>query len=226
MTHCDVPGNAGQPKDPANLTLALVGQPNVGKSTVFNMLTGLSQHVGNWPGKTVEQKTGTFRRGDGTALNLVDLPGTYSLTANSEEERIARDFLIRERPDAVIAVVNAAALERNLYLVAELLALPLPLVLGLNMTDVAEQHGIRVEPHVLAAALGGPVIPIVATKNRGVAELADAAVQVATDPARFAPVRPAIRPEHEPVLAAIRTLLEVPGTSESCLLYTSDAADE
>ncbi len=207
MTHCDVPGNAGQPRDPANLTIALVGQPNVGKSTVFNMLTGLSQHVGNWPGKTVEQKTGTFRRGDGTTLNLVDLPGTYSLTANSEEERIARDYLIRERPDAVIAVVNAAALERNLYLVAELLALPLPLVLGLNMTDVAEQHGIRVEPHVLAAALGVPVIPIVATRNRGVAELADAAVEAATDPAHNSPVRPTIRPEHGSVLAAIRELL-------------------
>ncbi|MCX6030302.1 MAG: ferrous iron transport protein B [Chloroflexi bacterium] len=214
MTHCDTPSDAAQAKDPSNLTIALVGQPNVGKSTVFNMLTGLSQHVGNWPGKTVEQKTGTFRRGDGTTLNLVDLPGAYSLTANSEEERIARDYLIHERPDAVIAVVNAAALERNLYLVAELLLLPLPLVLGLNMTDVAEQHGIRVEPHVLAAALGVPVIPIVATRNHGVAELADAAVAVALDPARYSPVRPTIRPDHEPVLAAIRALLEVPGTSE------------
>ena len=207
MTHCEVPGNTGQPKDPSNLTIALAGQPNVGKSTVFNMLTGLSQHVGNWPGKTVEQKTGTFRRDDGATLNLVDLPGAYSLTANSEEERIARDYLIHERPDAVIAVVNAAALERNLYLVAELLSLPLPLVLGLNMTDVAEQHGIRVEPHVLAAALGVPVIPIVATMNQGVAELADAAAAAATDPARWSPVRPAIRPEHEPVLAELREIL-------------------
>jgi len=111
-----------QPRAAGQLTVALVGQPNVGKSTVFNMLTGLSQHVGNWPGKTVEQKTGTLDH-DGVTLDLVDLPGTYSLTANSEEERIARDYLIREKPDLVIAIVNAAALERSLYLTAELLAL-------------------------------------------------------------------------------------------------------
>ena len=151
-------GSAPAAAPAGQLTVALIGQPNVGKSTVFNMLTGLSQHVGNWPGKTVEQKTGTFRH-DGISLNLVDLPGTYSLTANSEEERVARDYLIRERPDVVIAVVNAAALERNLYLVAELLAMQQPLVLGLNMLDVAEQHGIHVEPHVLEAALGVPVVP-------------------------------------------------------------------
>lgn len=156
---------AAQPVAPGQLTVALVGQPNVGKSTVFNMLTGLNQHVGNWPGKTIEQKTGVFRA-NGAALALVDLPGTYSLTANSEEERIARDYLIRERPDVVMAVVNAAILERSLYLVAELLALGAPLVVGLNMLDVAEQHGVHVEPHVLAAALGVPVIPLVASKNQ------------------------------------------------------------
>jgi ferrous iron transport protein B len=189
------------------LTVALIGQPNVGKSTVFNMLTGLSQHVGNWPGKTVEQKTGTFRRQDGLSLNLVDLPGTYSMTANSEEERVARDYLIRERPDVVIAVVNAAALERNLYLVAELLAMQLSVVLGLNMLDVAEQHGIHVEPHVLEAALGIPVVPIVATKNQGVKELADAAVKMAQSPDAYTPNRPAIRPEHEPVLREVRGLI-------------------
>src|SRR5512143_1110165 len=152
--------------DRTNLTVALVGQPNVGKSTVFNLLTGLSQHVGNWPGKTIEQKTGMYRH-NGYTLNLVDLPGTYSLTANSEEERIARDYLIREPPDVVIAVVNAAQLERNLYLVAELLSLPRPVVLALNMLDVAEQHGMHVEPHVLEAALNVPVVPIVATRNQG-----------------------------------------------------------
>ncbi|MEJ5198964.1 MAG: ferrous iron transport protein B [Anaerolineae bacterium] len=188
-------------------TIALIGQPNVGKSTVFNMITGLNQHVGNWPGKTVEKKTGTFRTADGVILNLVDLPGTYSLTANSEEERIARDFLIHERPAAAIAVVNAAALERNLYLVAELLALGQPLVLGLNMLDVAEQHGIHVEPHVLQAALGVPVIPIIASKNQGVKELIEAAAAMAEQPDAWSPVRPAIRPEHEPVLARVRSLI-------------------
>jgi ferrous iron transport protein B len=197
---------AVEPAGATQFTVALVGQPNVGKSTVFNMLTGLNQHVGNWPGKTVEQKTGVHTH-NGTSVSLVDLPGTYSLTANSEEERVARDYLLRERPDVAIVVVNAAALERNLYLVAELLAMDQPLVLGLNMLDVAEQHGIHVEAHVLQAALGVPVVPIVATKNQGVKELAEAAIKVAQQPDAFAPNRPAIRPEHEPVLAAVRELI-------------------
>ena len=204
---CHDAGDASAAEPAGQLTVALIGQPNVGKSTVFNMLTGLSQHVGNWPGKTVEQKTGVFSLQDGLSLNLVDLPGTYSLTANSEEERLARDYLIRERPDVVIAVVNAAALERNLYLVAELLAMQQPLVLGLNMLDVAEQHGIHVEPHVLEAALGVPVVPIVATRNQGLKELAEAATKLAQHPDAYTPNRPAIRPEHEPVLRAVRDLI-------------------
>lgn len=202
---------------PDALTFALVGQPNVGKSTVFNMLTGLNQHVGNWPGKTVEQKTGVFRF-DGTAVNLVDLPGTYSLTANSEEERIARDFLIRQRPDVAITVVNAAALERSLYLVAEMLALDTPVVIGLNMSDVAEQQGIHVETHVLEAALGVPVIPLVAAHNVGIRELIQAAVALANNPDSFHPNRPTIRPEHQPVLDRIVTLLG----DCACDRYTAD----
>jgi len=105
---------------PARKLVALAGPPNVGKSTVFNLLTGLSQHVGNWPGKTVEQKSGNYRR-DGVELEIVDLPGTYSLTANSLEEQVARDFIIQKKPDVVIALLNAANLERTLYLVAELM---------------------------------------------------------------------------------------------------------
>jgi len=178
----------------------------VGKSTVFNMLTGLNQHVGNWPGKTVEQKTGLYTH-DGQVIRLVDLPGTYSLTANSEEERIARDFLLRERPDVVVVIVNAAALERNLYLVAELLSMPVRVVVGLNMTDVAEQEGILVETHVLQAALGAPVVPLVASRNQGVSELIDAALRLIKNPDDFAPNRPEIRPKHRPVLAEIRSLL-------------------
>ncbi|NCP15746.1 ferrous iron transport protein B [bacterium] len=190
----------------ASCTIALAGQPNVGKSTVFNMLTGLNQHVGNWPGKTVEQKTGLYTH-DGQVIRLVDLPGTYSLTANSEEERIARDFLLRERPDVVVVIVNAAALERNLYLVAELLSMPVRVVVGLNMTDVAEQEGILVETHVLQAALGAPVVPLVASRNQGVSELIDAALRLIKNPDDFAPNRPEIRPKHRPVLAEIRSLL-------------------
>ena len=187
-------------------TIALAGQPNVGKSTLFNMLTGLNQHVGNWPGKTVEQKIGYLDHGD-TTIRLVDLPGTYSLTCNSEEERITRDFIIRERPDVVVAIVNAAALERNLYLVAELLSLPSPVVIGLNMLDVAEQEGIRVEWQVLQAAICLPVVPIVATQNRGLLELVNAALGAAAQRDIYAPNRPAIREDHRPVLDDLRALV-------------------
>ena len=152
------------------VVVALAGSPNVGKSTLFNLLTGLSQHVGNWPGKTVEQKTGVLRR-DKLTMNFVDLPGTYSLTANSAEEQIARDYLVKENPDVVVVVVNAASLERNLYLVAELIELSPRLIVALNMIDVAQQQGIEIDAKALSASLNTPVIPIIANKNRGLDEL-------------------------------------------------------
>jgi ferrous iron transport protein B len=162
----------------ARIHVALAGQPNVGKSTVFNLLTGLDQHVGNWPGKTVEQKIGTYTRGDMT-LDLVDLPGTYSLTANSPEELIAREYLLTQKPDVVIAVVDAAILERSLYLVAELVQLDLPVVVGLNMLDVAAQNGIRIHTAALSTALGVPVFDLIAAKGIGVDALIDAAIDAA-----------------------------------------------
>jgi ferrous iron transport protein B len=189
-----------------NATIALAGQPNVGKSTIFNLLTGLSQHVGNWPGKTVEFKTGTYHQ-DGMTMQIIDLPGTYSLTANSLEECIARDFIIKDQPDVVVVVVNAAALERNLYLVAELVCLSVPLVIGLNMIDVAEQQGIQIEPHVLEAALGLPVVPLVATRNQGLRELMSVVKRMLRQPAVDIPSRPAIRGDHQAVLEEILTLI-------------------
>jgi ferrous iron transport protein B len=192
----------GEPLE-KRITVALAGQPNVGKSTVFNLLTGLTQHVGNWPGKTIEQKVGTYHH-NGIKMRIIDLPGTYSLTANSLEERVARDFIIKERPDVILVIVNAAALERNLYLVAELLCLPVPLVLGLNMVDVAEQQGIQIEAHVLEAALGFPVVPLVASKNQGVKELMSAVERLACDPSFFAASRPTIREDHQAVLNELR----------------------
>ena len=188
-------------------TVALVGQPNSGKSTVFNLLTGFSQHVGNWPGKTVEQKTGACRYKD-LAFQLVDLPGTYSLTANSIEERIARDFLLQAQPRLAVVILNAAALERHLYLVSELLALPIPLILGLNMMDVAEQQGLHIEAHVLAAALGVPVVPMVASRNRGVPELLQAIERALQPAAVYSPCRPEIRADHKAVLQQLEHLLE------------------
>ena len=188
------------------LTVALAGQPNVGKSTVFNLLTGLNQHVGNWPGKTVEQKTGTYRY-NGTTVHLVDLPGTYSLTANSLEEIIARDYIIKERPDVVVALVNAASLERNLYLVAELLPLPSRVVVGLNMVDVAAHEGMEIEPQVLEAALGVPVVPMVAPKNQGLRELIETVDRMARGEIPYRPHIPEIREDHRQVLEELHALI-------------------
>ena len=179
--------------------IALTGQPNVGKSTLFNLLTGLNQHVGNWPGKTVERREGTFSFGD-SDFGLVDLPGTYSLTANSPEEVIAREFILRDRPDAVIAVVNAAQLERSLYLVAELVALPSPLIVVLNMMDVASQQGIHIEPQVLEAALGVPVVTTTATRAFGARDLVQTLITTLTTGSGLAPRKPEIRADHKAAL--------------------------
>lgn len=191
---------------PKSVLVALAGQPNVGKSTVFNLLTGLNQHVGNWPGKTVERREGTFTH-DRTTYRLVDLPGTYSLTANSAEEVIAREFIIRERPDVVVALVDAAILERSLYLVAELLSLPTPVVVGLNMMDVAQQEGVQIEPEVLEAALGVPVVPMIATKSVGVGDLVRKVEQLARRKIPYAPKSPQIRADHQEVLDRIEALI-------------------
>ncbi|HHX42624.1 MAG TPA: ferrous iron transport protein B [Chloroflexi bacterium] len=180
-------------------TIALMGQPNVGKSTIFNMLTGLNQHVGNWPGKTVERRTGTFEH-DGVHVEIIDLPGTYCLTAASPEERVARDYIIQSRPDVVLVILNAAALERNLYLVTELLALPAPIVIGLNMLDVAREQGFDVEPAVLSAAIGVPVIAMTASRGEGVRELIDVALDVVRNGPAQTPSRPEIRPDHREVM--------------------------
>lgn len=163
-----------------NVTIALAGNPNVGKSTVFNALTGAHQHVGNWPGKTVEKKAGVFTYA-GQTLTIVDLPGAYSLSAFSPEEQIARDFLVEERPELVVNVVDAANLERNLYLTAQILEIGVPLVVALNMYDVAEARGMRIDVARLSDGLGGaPVVTLVASRNRGLAELKQAMIAVTT----------------------------------------------
>jgi ferrous iron transport protein B len=155
----------------ANLTIALAGNPNSGKSTVFNALTGLHQHTGNWPGKTVEKKTGRCQYQD-LNIEFVDLPGTYSLSAYSPDEKVARDFLIGEHPDGVICVVDATNLERNLYLVVQLLELGIPVSVALNMMDQAQTVGIDVDCSSLSRLLGGvPVIATAASRSKGLNEL-------------------------------------------------------
>ena len=159
------------------VTVALAGNPNAGKTSLFNALTGARQHVGNYPGVTVEKKEGEAHL-EGVAARVVDLPGTYSLTAYSLEELVARNFLIGERPDVVVDVVDAANLERNLYLAVQLLELGVPLVISLNMVDVAEQRGMKIDAGKLAELLGVPVVPTVARAGKGVDELLEAAAQV------------------------------------------------
>lgn len=193
--------------DQPAITIALVGQPNVGKSTVFNMLTGLNQHIGNWPGKTVEFKIGILRV-DQTQIRLVDLPGIYSLTANSEEEKLARDYIIQEQPDLIIVIVNAASLERNFYLVAELLHLNVPLVIGLNMVDVADQQGFLIDDQVLQAALGFSVVPLIASKNQGLKTLISTAKDFVVTGHPFNPHKPELQPELHLILDEVQTYLE------------------
>lgn len=164
----------------AQITLALAGNPNTGKSTVFNALTGLQQHVGNWPGKTVEKKEGLCTRASGVEITVVDLPGTYSLSAYSPEEVIARDYILQEQPQVVVNVVDALNLERNLYLTVQLLELGANLVLAVNMLDMADAAGLQLDRARLSALLGGvPVVPLIARRGSGLDELLRTALAAA-----------------------------------------------
>ena len=164
---------------PHLLTVALAGNPNVGKSTLFNLLTGARQHVGNWPGKTVEKREGSFQV-PGAMVNVIDLPGTYSLSPYSPEEEIARSFIVRDKPDVVVNVVDAANLERNLYLTAQILETGIPLIVVLNMTDVATTRGIQINVDRLSELLGGiPVIPMTARSGHGIEVLKNAIARFA-----------------------------------------------
>ncbi|HEY9077976.1 MAG TPA: ferrous iron transport protein B [Anaerolineaceae bacterium] len=187
-------------------TIALAGQPNMGKSTLFNLLTGLNQHVGNWTGKTIEKREGTFVYKD-HHIHLIDLPGTYGLSANSPEELLARDFILQEHPDLVIAVVSAVNLERSLYLVSELVLLPTPVIIALNMMDVAQQEKIEIDVPVLQAAIGLPVIPIIATRASGVEELLVSMNAIFDGKLNPAPRIPKIRPDHQEIQCQIKSLI-------------------
>jgi ferrous iron transport protein B len=159
-----------------SLTLALAGNPNAGKTSIFNALTGSRHHVGNWPGKTVSKMEGSFRHGD-ILGRLVDLPGTYSLSALSPEEIIARDYLLSGEPDAVIDVVDTTKLERNLYLTAQLLELGNPLVLAMNVSDSARSQGLKIDRERLSVLLGrAPIVETVGHRAQGLDQLVDAAI--------------------------------------------------
>lgn len=169
------------------ITVALAGNPNAGKTTLFNRLTGARQHVGNYPGITVDRKEGSLSF-DNQHLTIIDLPGTYSLTAYSAEELVARDFLVNERPQVVINIIDASNLERNLYLTTQFLELGVPLVIALNMIDVAKDRGITVKAEKLAELLGVPVVPIIARSGKGTQKLLEAALNVASQETSWQPI--------------------------------------
>ncbi|WP_353094958.1 ferrous iron transport protein B [Tissierella praeacuta] len=161
-------------------TIALVGNPNSGKTTLFNALTGSNQHVGNWPGVTVEKKEGKFKY-KGNQYNVVDLPGTYSLGAYSEDEVVARDYILKGNPDVVINVVDATNIERNLYLTTQLIEMGTKVIVALNMMDEAKQKNIEIDLDKLSQELGVPVIPTIASKSEGLDKLIDKSIQYAKE---------------------------------------------
>jgi len=162
-----------------DFVVALAGNPNTGKSTVFNGLTGLRQHVGNWPGKTVARAEGGFSY-DNRKYKLVDLPGTYSLLSTSVDEEIARDFLLFGQPDVTVVVVDATRLERNLNLALQILEITDRVVVALNLMDEAKRHGLKIDERQLTRELGVPVVPMTARQGEGIAELLSMIQQVAT----------------------------------------------
>ena len=164
--------------DVGSLTVAIAGNPNCGKSALFNALTGIRQTTGNWPGVTVERKEGRCEL-DGRTVRVIDLPGVYSLEAQALDERVTRDYLLSRDADLIIDVVDAANLERNLYVTVQLLEMGVPIVLALNMMDVARKRGIQIDTDRLSAELGCPVVPVVATTKQGITELTARALAVA-----------------------------------------------
>lgn len=189
-------------------TVALAGNPNSGKSTIFNVLTGARQHVGNWPGKTVEKHEGFFRLA-GHEVTLVDLPGTYSLSAFSAEEIVARDFILSGEADVVVCVADSANLARNLYLFIQLMEMGVPLILGLSMADVAESRHIRIDHARLSHRLGGvPVIPLVGHKAVGLDALKAAMLQAIEQPPGPPPAQVRLAPVVEEAIEDLLPLIK------------------
>lgn len=160
-----------------SMRIALAGNPNCGKTTLFNELTGSRQHVGNWPGVTVEKKDGTYKKNK--EVVILDLPGTYSLSPYSAEEIVARDYIVKDKPDAVINIVDGTSIERNLYLTLQVMETRIPMVVAMNMMDEVEARGDKIDCQKLSAVLGVPVVPIVARSGKGLKELMDAAIEAA-----------------------------------------------
>ena len=195
----------------ARYVIGIAGNPNCGKTTMFNELTGARQHVANWPGVTVEKKIGHIHAG-ADSIELVDLPGTYSLTAYTQEELVARNFLVDERPEAVIDIMNADALERNLYLAVQIMELGVPLVLGLNMMDEVRSSGKQVDSALLEKLSGCAVVETVARNGEGAKELLRATLELAEEKqGQWSPLDISYGPDLDPVLKKMQMLIEAGG---------------
>jgi ferrous iron transport protein B len=188
------------------IKVAIAGNPNSGKTCIFNMLTGTHQHVGNYPGVTVEKKEGTLKYGD-FYINLVDLPGTYSLTAYSTEELVARNFLIEEHPDVVVDIIDASNIERNLYLATQLIEMNVPLVLAFNMSDIAKQRGLKFDIEQLSQLLEAKIVQTIGNKGKGKTELLDAIVKTSEQGRRLRTHNVSYGEEIEHELEIVETLL-------------------
>jgi ferrous iron transport protein B len=197
----------------AQYVVALAGNPNTGKSTIFNAMTGLRQHVGNWTGKTVARAEGGFVFG-GETFKVVDLPGTYSLLSTSTDEEIARDFILFGQPSVTVVVVDATRLERNLNLALQILEITDRVVIALNLMDEAERHGLRIDVRHLSRKLGVPVVPMAARQRKGLDELLATIAQVArgeinTQPHRLSKLPPQIEAAVAELTASVEA--EFPG---------------
>ncbi|MBP3410302.1 MAG: ferrous iron transporter B, partial [Clostridia bacterium] len=200
-----------------NITIALVGNPNSGKTTLFNALTGSNQYVGNWPGVTVERKEAMFEIGEDKAT-LVDLPGVYSLSPYSIEENITRHFIAQHQPEVVLDIVDATNLERNLYLSLQLMELERPVVIALNMMDELERHGEKIDCAALSRELGTPVIPISAKKKQGFDRLFQAIHEQAHNPKIVHPSK-----QYEPSTRdALREIIEALGGKNAHSAFDMD----
>lgn len=207
-------GSGQKKRGRRRLRIALAGNPNAGKTTIFNALTGARHHVGNYPGVTVETKEGRFSHRD-QAVSVVDLPGTYSLTAYSADELVARQYVINEKPDLVVDVIDASNLERNLYLAVQLMELRVPLILAFNMSDVVEARGHEIDVALLSRLLGVTIVRMVGNKGVGVHALKEAIVRCATGEEKTLPATVTYGREVEQEIRALVGLLDgVPSLCE------------